>query len=75
MARPTARGLAPEWSGRIGPVRGPSAVADRRAFDRNPLDPHDRGHSFAGGISGPISPHRLTLTRGAIALAGPCGPG
>jgi len=62
--------LAPEWSG-DGPVPRPIRVTDRAGVDRNPLDPHDPAAQLRLlAYLWPDQPHRLTLTRGAIALAG-----
>lgn len=61
--------LAPEWSG-AGPTPRRIRVAERAGVDRNPLDP---GHPAAQlrliAYLWPDQPHRLALTRGAIALA------
>jgi PTH1 family peptidyl-tRNA hydrolase len=62
--------LTPEWSGE-GPVPRPIRVTDRAGVDRNPLDPHDPAAQLRLlAYLWPDQPHRLALTRGAIALAG-----
>jgi PTH1 family peptidyl-tRNA hydrolase len=61
--------LAPDWSG-AGPAPRPIRVAERAGVDRNPLDPSDPAAQLRLlAYLWPDQPHRLTLTRGAIALA------
>jgi PTH1 family peptidyl-tRNA hydrolase len=62
--------LAPEWSG-DGPAPRPIRVTERAGVDRNPLDPKDPAAQLRLlAYLWPDQPHRLALTRGAIALSG-----
>jgi PTH1 family peptidyl-tRNA hydrolase len=61
--------LAPEWSG-AGPAPRAIRVIERAGVDRNPLDPKDPAAQLRLlAYLWPDQPHRLELTRGAIALA------
>lgn len=61
--------LAPDWTG-AHPGPHPIRVADRAGVDRNPLDPHDPEAALRLlAYLWPDQPHRLALTRGAIALS------
>ena len=61
--------LAPEWSG-AGPAPRAIRVIERASVDRNPLDPKDPAAQLRLlAYLWPDQPHRLELTRGAIALA------
>nr|WP_245605439.1 DUF2332 family protein [Roseibacterium elongatum] len=64
--------LAPQWRGTAPPRARTLHVTDRAGVDRNPLDPHDPADALRlMAYLWPDQPHRLSLTRGAIALAGP----
>ncbi|GHG92123.1 DUF2332 domain-containing protein [Pseudodonghicola xiamenensis] len=59
--------LSPEWDGPF-PAPAPFTVADRRGVDLNPLDPHDTADALRlSAYLWADQPHRLELTRAAIA--------
>jgi hypothetical protein len=61
--------LRPEWRAMPPPPR-PVSVADRAGVDRHPLDPADPADALRlRSYLWPDQPERMTLTRGAIALA------
>ncbi|MDG4647307.1 DUF2332 family protein [Roseibacterium sp. SDUM158017] len=61
--------LRPEWRGAPPPPR-PVTVGERAGVDLNPLDPADAADALRLlSFLWPDQPERMTLTRGAIALA------
>ncbi|NKX44041.1 DUF2332 family protein [Roseicyclus persicicus] len=61
--------LAPDWTGPV-PRPRPIRVIDRAGVDLHPLDPHDPAAALRlMAYLWPDQPHRLALTRGAIALS------
>ncbi len=61
--------LQPEWSGSLPPDARPKVTA-RRGIDLNPLDPADPNDALRlQAYLWPDQPHRLALTRAAIAAA------
>lgn len=65
----SAVNLAPDWRG-VGPSPRPIRVVECAGVDRNPLDPDDPDAALRLlAYLWPDQPHRLALTRRAIALA------
>lgn len=61
--------LTPDWTGKA-PVPRALRVTERAGVDQNPLDPHDPAAQLRLlAYLWPDQPHRLALTRGAIALS------
>lgn len=59
--------LAPEWEGPF-PAAAPLEIAERRGVDLNPIDPHSpAGALRLSAYLWADQPHRLALTRAAIA--------
>ncbi len=62
--------LTPDWRGPV-PVPAQIRVAERRGVDLNPLDPGDPGQrARLMAYLWPDQPHRVALTRAAIAARG-----
>ncbi|MCA0871857.1 DUF2332 family protein [Seohaeicola saemankumensis] len=63
-----ALSLSPDWTGPL-PSEMPVTVASRRGVDLNPLDPHNPDHRLRlFSYLWPDQPHRVELTRAAIAV-------
>lgn len=62
--------LTPDWTGPL-PAAQPLEIAERRGVDLNPLDPHDPQDALRlSAYLWADQPHRLELTRAAIAVQG-----
>lgn len=61
--------LTPDWDGPV-PGRAPVTLVDRRGVDLNPVNPHDPDDALRlFAYLWPDQPHRMTLTRAAVAAA------
>lgn len=60
--------LSPDWQGAATPVQSAPRVVQRRGVDLNPLDPSDPDQALRlMSYIWPDQPHRMELTRAAIA--------